>query len=117
MLLVLASAANAEPLTIAVASNFARPAEEIVAQYEEASGEPVRLVTASTGKLYAQIMNGAPFDLLLAPLIVISPKFSPSLASLYRRQSRYKRRGAGSAIANLRNSFLKKYGYNIAPDP
>lgn len=66
MLLVLASVANAEPLTIAVASNFARPAEEIVAHYEEASGEPVRLVTASTGKLYAQIMNGAPFDLLLA---------------------------------------------------
>ena len=56
----------AEPLTVAVASNFAGPAQEIVARYEETSGEPVRMVTASTGTLYAQIGNGAPFDVLLA---------------------------------------------------
>jgi molybdate transport system substrate-binding protein len=60
------SISDAELLTIAVASNFSRTAHEIAARYEEASGNPVRITTASTGKLYAQIDNGAPFDILLA---------------------------------------------------
>ena len=63
---LIASQAQAESITVAVASNFARPAEEIVAQFESASGHAVRVTTASTGKLYAQIVNGAPFDVLLA---------------------------------------------------
>ena len=65
-LLLFACSLKAESLTLAVASNFARPAEEIVALFESASGHSVRVTTASTGKLYAQIVNGAPFDLLLA---------------------------------------------------
>jgi len=65
-LLVLVTEASAEPLTIAVASNFARPAQELAARYEDDSGNEVRVTIASTGKLYAQIENGAPFDVLLA---------------------------------------------------
>ncbi len=60
------STSDAELLTVAVASNFSRAAHELAARYEEASGNPVRITTASTGKLYAQIENGAPFDILLA---------------------------------------------------
>ena len=60
------STSNAVPLTIAVASNFSRAAYELAARFEEAAGRPVRITTASTGKLYAQIENGAPFDILLA---------------------------------------------------
>jgi molybdate transport system substrate-binding protein len=66
LLLLLAEAGNTEPLTIAVASNFAGPAHELAARFENASGHDVRITTASTGKLYAQIENGAPFDVLLA---------------------------------------------------
>jgi len=58
--------AGAEQLTIAVASNFARPAHALAEKFEAASGQPVRVTTASTGKLYAQIVNGAPFDILFA---------------------------------------------------
>lgn len=58
--------AHAESLTIAVASNFRVPAEQIVASFERQSGHKVRISSASTGKLYAQIRSGAPFDLLLA---------------------------------------------------
>ena len=58
--------ANAEPLTIAVASNFAPAAREIAAQFTSETGNYVRVSAASTGKLYAQINNGAPFDILLA---------------------------------------------------
>ena len=58
--------AQAESLTIAVASNFRVPAEQIVAKFEQQTGYEVRISSASTGKLYAQIISGAPFDLLLA---------------------------------------------------
>lgn len=66
LLLLLAEVGNAEPLTVAVASNFARPARTLAAHFAEASGHDVRITTASTGKLFAQIENGAPFDILLA---------------------------------------------------
>jgi len=56
----------AEPLTVAVASNFARPAAAIAERFEEETGQPVRLTTGSTGQLYAQIIHGAPFDVFLA---------------------------------------------------
>jgi molybdate transport system substrate-binding protein len=55
-----------EPLTIAVASNFASPLQALQSEFEAASGHQVRIVAASTGQLYAQIVNGAPFDVLLA---------------------------------------------------
>jgi len=58
--------AHAESLTIAVASNFRVPAEQIAAKFEQQTGYEVRISSASTGKLYAQIISGAPFDLLLA---------------------------------------------------
>ena len=58
--------ANAEPVTIAVASNFSRAIQDIVASFEAESGQIVQIATASTGKLYAQISNGAPFDVFLS---------------------------------------------------
>lgn len=55
-----------EPLTVAVASNFVSAAEEIASEFTKATGIPVRLSAGSTGKLYAQIVNGAPYDIFLA---------------------------------------------------
>lgn len=49
-----------------MASNFAATARDIARQFSQESGFQVRITTASTGKLYAQIVNGAPFDILLA---------------------------------------------------
>ena len=59
-------AAVAEPVTVAVASNFVRPANELAARFTALDGAEVRLVSGSTGKLYAQVANGAPFDVFLA---------------------------------------------------
>jgi len=64
--MLFAAPASAEQLTIAVASNFTRPAHVLAEKFEETSGQPIRVTTASTGKLYAQIVNGAPFDILFA---------------------------------------------------
>ena len=53
-------------LTIAVASNFQRTATAIAEEFSRATQIPVRISTGSTGKLYAQIVNGAPYDVFLA---------------------------------------------------
>lgn len=58
--------AAAGEVTVAQAANFLKPMEEIGAAFERATGHKVRISAGSTGKLYAQIMNGAPFDLFLA---------------------------------------------------
>ncbi len=50
----------------AVAANFAPVAEALVEQFERDTGQRVGLVVGSTGKLYAQIRSGAPYDLFLA---------------------------------------------------
>ena len=61
-----AKAASEAYLRVAVASNFIAPAKELAARFEDKTGVRVVLSAGSTGKLYAQIMNGAPFDVFLA---------------------------------------------------
>ena len=51
---------------IAVAANFAEAARQLADDYGRKSGHRIEISSASTGKLYAQIVNGAPFDVLLA---------------------------------------------------
>jgi molybdate transport system substrate-binding protein len=51
---------------VAVAANFTAPMKEIAAQFEQATGHKVQASFGATGKFYAQIKNGAPFDILLA---------------------------------------------------
>ncbi len=53
-------------LTIAVASNFRSTANKIVEKFSESTGIDARVSAGSTGKLYAQIVNGAPYDVFLA---------------------------------------------------
>ncbi len=55
-----------EVVTVAVASNFSGTARELASRFTAQSGIPVRISNGSTGKLYAQIINGAPFDVFLA---------------------------------------------------
>ena len=58
--------AHAERILVAVAANFTGTARQIAAAFEQASGQDVALIPGATGKHYAQIANGAPFDVLLA---------------------------------------------------
>lgn len=64
--LVSTSSHAVESLTIAVASNFQVTAKEIALEFTEETQIPVRISAGSTGKLYAQIINGAPYDIFLA---------------------------------------------------
>lgn len=58
--------AQAETVTVAVASNFAEPMRAIAAQFERASGHKLHLAFGSSGKLHAQIVNGAPYHLFFS---------------------------------------------------
>lgn len=58
--------ARGEEATVAVAANFAEVIKELETMFEAATDHALTVATGSTGKLYAQIKNGAPFDLLLA---------------------------------------------------
>ncbi len=58
--------ALAAKTTLAVAANFTAPMKELVRQFEEQTGHQAVVSYGSTGKLYAQIQNGAPFDIFLA---------------------------------------------------
>lgn len=66
LLLLAAASANADEVQVAVAANFTAPMKEIAAQFEQATGHKVQASFGATGKFYAQIKNGAPFDILLA---------------------------------------------------
>lgn len=58
--------ATAETALVAVAANFAEAAEALAGPFRAASGHDLQLTTGSTGKLYAQIGEGAPFDVMLS---------------------------------------------------
>ena len=55
--------AVAEEITIAAAADLNFVFRELVAEYEKSTGDRVRLSLGSSGNFYAQIQNGAPFDL------------------------------------------------------
>ena len=61
-----ASWVSAGELRLAVAANFAAPAQRLASAFEQATGHRVRVSIGSTGALYAQIRHGAPFDVLLS---------------------------------------------------
>lgn len=58
--------AHAEQVLVAVAANFTSVMRQLVPPFEQQSGHRVKVSYGSTGKLYAQIQNGAPFELFLA---------------------------------------------------
>lgn len=60
------SFATAQNARIAVASNFSTTAKQLVEQFNQVSDTKIHLSFGSTGKLFAQISQGAPFDGLLA---------------------------------------------------
>lgn len=58
--------ASADEAHVAVAANFAEPIKAIAVVLEKTTGHKLIVTLGATGKLYAQILNGAPFDVLLA---------------------------------------------------
>jgi molybdate transport system substrate-binding protein len=66
ILLVWFIPAMADEVRVAVAANFIAPMQQIASRFERATGHRTVLSYGSTGKFYAQIRNGAPFDVFLS---------------------------------------------------
>lgn len=66
LLLALGTPARADSVAVGVASNFVHTLRELTTAFEAQSGHSVRASVSSSGKLYAQISNGAPFDVFLS---------------------------------------------------
>lgn len=58
--------AQAGQVHVAVAANFTAPMQDIAALFARNTGHTAELSFGSTGKFYAQISNGAPFDVFLS---------------------------------------------------
>ena len=54
----------ADEALVAVAANFTQVAEHLEVLFETESEHQITITTGSTGSLYAQILNGAPYDVL-----------------------------------------------------
>jgi len=61
-----AQTAHAAEVQVAVAANFALPMEGISTGFAAATGHTLKTAVGATGKFYAQIVAGAPFELLIA---------------------------------------------------
>ena len=66
MFIALVAPVYAAEVSVAVAANFAAPMQKIAQAFEQDTGHKAVLSFGSTGMLYAQIRNGAPYQILLS---------------------------------------------------
>lgn len=64
--LLLAGTSHAGEVSVAVAANFTGPMQKIAVAFERDTGHKAALSFGSTGRFYAQVKGGAPFQVLLA---------------------------------------------------
>ena len=62
VMLMCSANSRADQALVAVASNFNAPMQRLVAEFEAQSSHRITLTFGSSGKIYAQILNGAPYD-------------------------------------------------------
>lgn len=65
-LLLSSQSVSAAEVRLAVAANFTAAMKQIAKTFEQTSGHQTKISYGSTGKLYAQILHGAPFDIFLS---------------------------------------------------
>lgn len=58
--------AQAGQVNLAVAANFTGPMERLAPEFEKATGHKAVVAYGTVGKFYAQIKNGAPFEVLVS---------------------------------------------------
>ncbi len=111
-LLASSPAVVADTLNVAVASNFVAAMQRIQPAFEEASEHELRLIRGSSGKHYAQIHNGAPFDVFLSadqirPMLLVQEGIAPKTSLITYAQGQlalWSRQGE----LNLNKKYLLK---------
>lgn len=106
--------AQAAGVTVAVAANFVAPMRALAADFEQRSGHRVRLIQGSSGKIYAQLRQGAPFDLFFSAdqskpaalvaegLAVADSRFTYALGNLALLSAGHPKNPDDSPLARLR---------------
>ena len=111
-----ASAACAEEVLVAVAANFTAPMQVIAAAFEKDTGHKARLAFGSSGKFYAQIKNGAPFQVLLSADAQIPAKLAQEGLALDSTRFTYAIGqlalwSAQEGVVDRQGAVLKQGGY------
>jgi molybdate transport system substrate-binding protein len=60
------TSARGEDVLVAVAANFAKPMEQLSADFTQRNGHAIKISTGSSGNFVKQIENGAPFAVFLS---------------------------------------------------
>jgi molybdate transport system substrate-binding protein len=112
--------AVAEEITIAAASDLNFAIKDVIAEYEKATGQHVKLSLGSSGNFYAQIQNGAPFDLYFsadigypkkleeAGLIVPGSVYRYAVGRIVLWTNHASRRDVSKGMEVLRDPAVKK---------
>jgi molybdate transport system substrate-binding protein len=66
LLLVLAQVSLAQEIKVAAAADLQFALQDIVAHFEKESGKSIKLTFGSSGNFFAQLQNGAPFDIFFS---------------------------------------------------
>ncbi len=85
---VAAQQGSGQVLTIAAASDLQSALLEVVTAYEKKTGNKVRVIFGSSGNFFAQIQNGAPFDLFFSADVDYPQRLE--VAGLTKKDSLYR---------------------------
>ena len=117
----------AAEINVAVASNFKSTLQKISADFKTATGHDLVISSASSGKLFAQIKHGAPYDVFLSadeklPDLLIRDKLASSesahiyaLGKLVLIANMETRSGCEKIISSNRLKYLAIANPEIAP--
>jgi molybdate transport system substrate-binding protein len=115
--LAIANIASADEVQVAVAANFTAPMQQIAAEFEKETGHKIVSAFGSTGKFYAQIKNGAPFEVFLAADDETPTKLAKENAAVAATQFTYAMGklvlwSAKPAIVDDQGAVLKQAGFD-----
>src|SRR5689334_10772775 len=65
-LFLLAPFCVAQEITVAAAADLQFAFEDVAARFQKETGKTAKLIFGSSGNFFAQIQNGAPFDLFFS---------------------------------------------------
>ncbi|MFD2273464.1 molybdate ABC transporter substrate-binding protein [Undibacterium arcticum] len=99
---LLTVAAHADEVQVAVAANFTAPMQQIAAEFEKDTGHKAVLVFGATGKFYAQISNGAPFEVFLAADDATPARLEKGITDRSRHPLHLRHRQAGAVVGERR---------------
>jgi molybdate transport system substrate-binding protein len=73
---ILCSAAHAQKITVAAASDLNYALKDLASRFEKKTGDKIILSFGSSGNLYSQIQGGAPYDLFFSADIAYPQKLA-----------------------------------------